>query len=271
MKVSTQMLAVGAALTIGAAVASAQVRSEQRIPVRKESGGEVALPARVDTVYVRDTVQLAPRVDTVTVTQVRVDTMQVEVLPAFLQRYTTGFYWGLGAGTSLPAANQNDVNEPGFRVEMPFGFDPAGSPLGLRFNVGYAMLPAHSWAASQGLNSGSLVNADVGVKVRLIRRALFERGFQMYLLGGGTWNGYRDIVRFDEQTNTMTYGANTTTDGTTIPAADHSWQSKFGWNAGGGAQVGWGRANLYLESRFSRVGTNGPLSHVPVVLGVTFY
>jgi hypothetical protein len=54
------LLVLGAALSLVAASANAQVRSERRIPVTKEAKGEV-VPPRVDTVtvYRTDTLRIA--------------------------------------------------------------------------------------------------------------------------------------------------------------------------------------------------------------------
>jgi len=112
------LLVAGAAIfTLDASAASAQdttrakPRSQKRIPITKEAPGEVVTPtARVDTVtvYKTDTLRLQGRVDTVNVTKTetvtRVDTVLQPMIPARL-RQIGGFYIGLAAGSSLPAAN----------------------------------------------------------------------------------------------------------------------------------------------------------------------
>lgn len=102
---NTSIFVLGAVAFL-ATTASAQdttktkTRSNRRIPIQKEAGGEVALP-RVDTVtvYRTDTVTVTnTRVDTVntTTTITRVDTVQV---PPPL-RFPTGFYAGGAFGAS---------------------------------------------------------------------------------------------------------------------------------------------------------------------------
>jgi hypothetical protein len=58
----------------------------------------------------------------------------------------------------------------------------------------------------------------------------------------------------------------------TFASADHGWHDKFGWNVGGGASLGWGNANLFVESRYNRFnGEISPQAHVPLVIGFTWY
>src|SRR5436309_2399621 len=136
------LLVAGAAIfALDASAASAQdstrarPRSTKRIPITKEAPGEVASTrtptVRVDTVtvYKTDTLRLQGRVDTVNVTKTetvtRVDTVLKPMLPERL-RQIGGFYIGLAGGSSLPAANFNDSDHPGWRVEVPIGIDPVG-------------------------------------------------------------------------------------------------------------------------------------------------
>jgi hypothetical protein len=273
---------LGAALSLEAASAFGQVdttrrttRSTRRIPVTKEAPGEVA-PAtpRVDTVTVfrTDTLRIAgpARVDTVRVpgpTTTVHDTVRVEI-PAAITKIG-GLYWALAGGGAFPAASFNDPNKPGWRIDGALGIDPIGSPLGLRFDVGFAQNPTHTWVSNL-VDAASIINADADLKFRLGQATMFDQGFQFYALGGGTWNRYKDVVRVNRKTNQYRLGDNTATG--RLPAADHNWESSFGWVAGGGAQVAWGAANIFGEVRYSKVGGDGwPVAHVPLVFGVAFY
>ena len=169
------LLVAGAAIfALDASASSAQdttrtrPRSTKRIPITKEAPGEVApaVAARVDTVtlYKTDTLRLQGRVDTVSVTKTetvtKFDTVTVEkqIFPEMM-RQIGGFYIGLAAGSSLPAANFNDSDHPGWRVEVPFGIDPIGSPLGLRFNLGYSRYEPHTYAKNF-LENAAIMNAE---------------------------------------------------------------------------------------------------------------
>ena len=117
------LLFAGAAMfALDATAASAQdttttrrTRSERRIPVSKESSGEVAPTptVRVDTVtvYKTDTLQLAPRVDTVTNTVTRTDTV-VQNVP-MIPRQIGGLYFGLAGGVNITAGGLRTVNSVG--------------------------------------------------------------------------------------------------------------------------------------------------------------
>lgn len=275
------LLVAGAAIfALDASVGMAQdttktrprATSSRRIPVAKnEVGGEVA--ARVDTVtvYRTDTLTLQGRIDTVTTTLtntvVRVDTV-VRTLP-FTIPQVGGFYIGVAGGSSLPAAMFNDSDHPGWRVEVPFGFDPRGSALGIRFNLGYARYEPHSWVAPL-LNQAQLMNADGDLKVRFVTATPHSTRVQLYAIGGGSYNRFSDVL----ETNHGVYsiGDAMGSNGVLPALPDHSWHSGWGYNGGGGVEIGKGMTNVFLEGRFERFqGENSTISHVPVVLGVTIY
>jgi hypothetical protein len=149
------LFAMAAALSINAATVMAQgsdstrrVRSTTRIPVTKESPGEVTLP-RVDTVmvYRTDTVTVY-RTDTLTVT--RVDTLRVEptpppvaVVPQVL-RQIGGFVSASLAAPRCRRVISITVRRAASNIDVPFGFDPIGSPIGVRFDAGYSRFDTQS-------------------------------------------------------------------------------------------------------------------------------
>jgi hypothetical protein len=57
-------------------------------------------------------------------------------------RQIGGFYIGLAAGSSLPAANFNDSDHPGWRIEVPIGVDPINFPLGCALQLWLQQLHA---------------------------------------------------------------------------------------------------------------------------------
>jgi len=273
------MLVAGAAIfALDASAVSAQdttrtrPTSTKRIPVVKETGGEVVPMRRVDTltVYHTDTLRLPGRIDTVTntvtSTVTRYDTV-TQMVPMKL-RQIGGFYWGLGAGSSLPAANFNDSDHPGWRVEMPFGIDPVGSPLGLRFNLGYGRYEPHSYLTTK-LENAQMMNADVDLKLRLVTGTPAGMNLQLYGIGGVSYNRFRDIL----ENNHGVYNIGDAGFGNTIPtAADHAWHQGWGYNSGVGVQIGHGVTSLFIESRFARFsGEGSKISHIPVVVGLSWY
>jgi len=278
----TALLLVAGAATfaLDASASSAQdttktrPRSTKVIPVVKVSPGEVATPpmARVDTVmvYRTDTLMTRGRVDTVQTTNTvfRVDTV-LKPIPFDFPRIG-GFYIGIGAGSSLPAANFNDSDHPGWNIEVPFGIDPIGSPFGVRFNLGYSRYEPHTWMENT-LSNAQVMNADADLKLRVLTATPHSMRVTFYGIGGGSYNRFKDIL---EQNHLGVLSVGDAIGGVAaIPSnPDHAWHSGFGWNAGAGIELGKGRTNVFLESRFNRFqGENSKISRVPLVLGLTFY
>jgi hypothetical protein len=269
------MLVAGAAIfALDASAASAQAKpptSTKRIPITKEAPGEVVTPSvRIDTVmvYRTDTLRMPGRRDTVVTTQtvVRVDTVSIPV-PMVLQQIG-GFYFGLGGGSSFPASDFNDSDKPGWRVEGLIGVDPIGSPLGIRLSGGYARYSPHSYVAGK-LGNAQLMTGALDAKLRLVSVQPMSKRVQLYAIGGGTYNRFKDIL--ENNHGVLSIGDNIGGLGV-APTPDHNWHNGFGYNLGGGAEIGWGRTNLFVESRFARFkGENSNISHVPVVIGLSWF
>lgn len=270
------MYAVGALLTVAAA-ASAQdttrtrrATSQRRIPVTKEAPGEV-VPARVDTVtiYRTDTLRTY-RTDTLRLTNTvtRYDTVRMEVMPMPMKK-VGGLYFGLAGGANFPGANFNDANHGGWHLEVPFGIDPINSPLGIRFNAGYSQFEPHSFLNGI-VDNAQLMNVDGGLKLRIGHLSVFSRRAEIYGLASGVYNRYKDLVEVGNNGSLTLNGVAVTS--TSASTASHNWTDKFGYSVGGGASVGWGNGNLFVETRYSRFdGDTRPLSYVPVVLGFTWF
>jgi len=280
------LLVAGAAIfALDASAASAQdttrarARSSKRIPITKEASGEVAArpaatPARVDTVtvYKTDTLRLQGRVDTVNVTKTetitRVDTVLKPAIPEVL-RQIGGFYIGLAAGSSMPAANFNDSDHPGWRVEVPVGIDPIGSPLGLRVNLGYSRYEPHSYA-QRFLENAQIMNVDGDLKLRLVKLQPYNKRVQVYGIGGVSYNRFKNIL--ENNAGQLNIGDTRPVNGQFTTPTDNTWHNGWGWNTGGGLELGWGITNLFIESRYARFsGENSKISHVPLVIGLSWY
>jgi hypothetical protein len=279
------LLVAGAAIfALDASAASAQdttrarPRSTKRIPITKEASGEVArtpaVVARVDTVtvYKTDTLRLQGRVDTVNVTKTetitKVDTVLKPAIPEIL-RQIGGFYIGLAGGSSLPAANFNDSDHPGWRIEVPVGIDPINSPLGVRFNFGYSRYEPHSYARNF-LENAQLMNFDGDLKWRLVKIQPYNKRVQVYGIGGASYNRYKNIL--ENNGGQLSVGDVRAVNGVFTGPTDNAWHSGWGWNAGGGLELGWGITNLFVESRYSRFsGEFSKISHVPLVIGLSWY
>ena len=280
LKRNAVLLVAGAAIfALDASVVVAQdttrtrPRSQKPIPIKKEVGGEVVAPTvRVDsvTVYKTDTLRLPGRIDTVTKTETRTvtqfDTVKVPV-PQVL-RQIGGFYFGLDAGGSLPAPAFNDSDHAGWRMDGLIGIDPIGSPLGIRLSGGYSRYEPHSGVAPFLANAQIMTGALDG-KLRLISVSPLEKRIQLYMVGGGTYNRFKDVL---ERNKGQLSVGNTIFANNVIANPDHDWHSGWGYNVGGGAEVGFGRTNIFVESRFSRFsGENSNISYVPLVIGLSWF
>jgi hypothetical protein len=269
------MLVAGAAIfALDASASSAQdttrtrPRSTTRIPVTKEAPGEVV--SRVDSVmvYRTDTLRLPGRTDTVVTTNTitRVDTVSIP-LPPVLQ--IGGFYFGLGGGSSLPAANFNDSDHPGWRVEGMLGVDPLGSPFGLRLTGAYNRYEPHSYVENV-LGNAQIMSLALDGKLRLVKIQPFAKRVQLYGIAGGTWNHFKDVL--ENNRGVLSIGDNVGGNQVLPSVIDHDWHNGWGYNVGGGAELGWGRTNLFIESRFSRFsGEQTKISSIPLVIGLSWF
>jgi hypothetical protein len=247
--------------------------SAQRIRIGKEAGGEVTPTVRVDTVfsYRTDTLRLPGRTDTVVTTNtvVRVDTVQIP-MPQFL-REIGGFYFGVGAGSVIPAANFNDSDKPGWSINGVLGVDPIGTPFGVRLTGAYANFNKHSYA-EPFLESAKMMNVGLDLKVRALTLSPFNKRVHFYGIAGGTWNRFKNVIENDHGTLSVgdTFIPGNTL--TTSAGLDTDWHNGWGYNLGGGGEIGWGRTNLFIESRFSRFkGENTNISSVPLVIGLSWF
>lgn len=264
---------VAALIAVDATVASAQATSTTRIPVSKEAPGEVA---KVDTFMVHDTVTVTgmARVDTITTTNTVTvhDTTTVTQLPGFL-RDVGGVYFGLGAGVALPYGSIRTVNEPGFNGQAQLGWQGAGRALGLRADVNYTGYAENNQFALFGARP-SVWTGNLDLKLNLpLFRSLFGSypHFSLYALGGGTYARFQALRFRTEDASGES----------SIPIAianvSQSYESKFGWNAGGGLSWKFGSKELFVESRMigftpDRSGQTVDMAkHVPITLGFNWY
>jgi opacity protein-like surface antigen len=269
------LLVAGAAIfALDASAASSQnprPRSTKRIPITKESPGEVVTRVDTVTVYKTDTLRLT-RVDTVNVTKTntitRVDTVVQAAIPAVL-RQIGGVYIGLAAGSSLPAANFNDSDKPGWRIEVPIGVDPINFPLGVRFNFGYSSYSPHSYA-ERFVDNAAVMNFDGDLKWRLVKIQPYNKRVQVYGIAGASYNRFKNVIENDG--GRLSVGDVRTVNGVFTTPVDSDWHGGWGWQTGGGLELGWGITNLFVESRYSRFsGEFSKISHVPLVIGLSWY
>jgi hypothetical protein len=193
-------LASAAIFALDASAASAQAKptSQKRIPITKESPGEVAAP-RVDTVsvtvYKTDTLRMQGRTDTLRLTNTvtRTDTViqSIQIPPHFIG----GMYFGIGAGAGLPYGAIRTVNEPGPVGQIQVGWQGLNNVFGLRadgnltryaHNADYAVLGDRPMMFN--------LNADIRANLPIFTHTLGSSVVVTpYLIGGGSWLRYNNL------------------------------------------------------------------------------
>ncbi|HEV8448231.1 MAG TPA: hypothetical protein VGQ44_15480, partial [Gemmatimonadaceae bacterium] len=260
---------------------------------------------RVDTVtiYRTDTLQMPPRVDTVTTTNtvVRTDTLVQTItrpIPAI-----GSFYGGIAGGVTVPAGGLRDVNETGGTGQLQVGWQPVRSVLGARLDASYSRFrrpfefgtfnvvnPLGTTITTFDDRNSNLWNFNLSLKVAIpgIETA-FGRAvtFHPYLIGGG---GFVTYDHLNQRTNhgfliVNGQGVLQTEDGiilndVTVENFDSGWHTDWGWNAGGGLAWRFANKELFVESRvmgFTRRNSDFPniswsaARQVPIVFGMNFY
>jgi hypothetical protein len=288
------LLVAGAAFfAFDASSAAAQAKkttSSKRIPITKESPGEVAAP-RVDTVtvYRTDTLRMEGRVDTLRVTgaTVTVHDTVIQQVPMVIRR-VGGLYFGAGAGPALPYGSIRTVNEPGTMGQVNLGWQGLNNPLGVRLDGTFTQ---YADAADYDVLGPKPkvwnANADVRLNLPFLQHTLGSSVlFLPYVIGGGSWLHYNQLrVKLDNDNGTL--GATTGfgpqhaviagSTGTTIQTGD--WNSSWGWNAGVGLGFHAGKKEAFVEARWihftpennSSLGTVGSAWHIPITFGVNFF
>jgi hypothetical protein len=245
--------------------------STKRIPVTKEAASPGEVTVRVDTVtvttYRTDTLRLPGKTDTVVTTRTvtRVDTV-TQMIPIRVPQIG-GFYVGIDAGGSLPAAMFNDSDHPGWRVDVPLGFDFVGTPWGIRVNGGYANYSPHSWVSGI-VDNAQTWNIDGDVKLRIASATPAMLRLQFYGVAGVSYDWFKNIVEDDDGF----FNVGDSNISTALPRnPDNTYHGGWGWNTGAGLEVGKGRTNVFAEVRFNRFkGVNSNISHVPLVIGINW-
>jgi hypothetical protein len=178
-----------------------------------------------------------------------------------------GWYFGIGAGASIPTGNMTSAGfnsggySTGWDIMVPIGYDFNKSVLGVRLDGTFDQLNGkdfNSNFSAPHLDAWSL-NLDARLRAPLGRT--FSR---FYLIGGATYSGLSGWFTDFSDPNNPTNKSGTSGD--------------WGWNAGGGFNFNWGyMVGLFVESRYVWVNQKSeigfPYQHaawVPIVLGVTF-
>ena len=274
---------VGAAamVAMGASLATAQARptSTKRIPISKDSPGEVVkdtvMVYKTDTVRV--TQQLPGRVDTVRTTNTvyRTDTVTVAPMAPPI-RLPGGVYFGIGGGVSAPNGSLYNPNSAGPSAQLQLGWQGAKNVLGIRGDVNYTK-PGEDSQYSYLAADPEVLNFSADAKLNIpFLTHMFgaTHRFGIYGIGGYTHTMYKNLSLRAETLNGGGDGVVVQSQsGLPIHSPMNSWTHQNGWNAGGGASLGWGRTEIFFETRvLAFTNTNIPQARqMPFVLGMNFY
>jgi len=289
---NANLFVAGAAIFALASAASAQSRptSTKRIPIAKESPGEVLPMHDTVTVYRTDTLRLQGRVDTVTNTVTNTVTVHDTVTRIVPPPRIGGMYFGLAGGGALPFGAIRTVNQPGWVGQAQLGWQGLNSLIGVRGDLSLTQYAHASDYAFFG-DRPKVWNANLDAKLQLpIFQHTLGSSVLMtpYVIGGGSYlhytmlrmkvdedGGFRggvgpnDAVLATSDDNTI----GTVSGGTIIPGSGDGVNS-WGWNAGGGLSFHAGRKEMFIEARgvhFTH-GTGFSNSwHVPIIFGVNLY
>jgi hypothetical protein len=280
---ATTLLAFGASAALAQDTSSTRPRSQQRIPISKDAPptstrttGGARGQARVDTVTVyktdtlRTTTQLPGRVDTVRTTNTVTvhDTVRLAPPPRVV-RLPSGVYFGVAGGVSAPNGGLFNPNNSGPTAQAELGWQGANNLLGVRADVNWAK-PGEDALYSAYQGDPDIINFSGDLKVALPWfKHLFGMtpAFTIYGIGGGTYTMYKNLP----------YRLNPGVPGgippVNVKVGDTDWLNHVGWNAGGGASIGWGRSEIFFETRvIAFTPDNSPMARQnPFVLGFNWY
>lgn len=281
---ATTLLAFGASVALSQDTSKARPRSQQRIPISKDapvtrtSGGTGVArgAARVDTVTVyktdtlRTTTQLPGRVDTVRTTNTVMvhDTVQLQPPPRVI-RLPGGLYFGIAGGVSAPNGALYNPNNAGPTAQAQLGWQGVNSLLGVRADVNWAKPGEDAFYSSYQADPDILnISGDVKLALPWFKHLFgMTPAFSLYGIGGGTYVMYKNLpYRLDPGVAGGIPPIN-------VRVGDTKWQNKLGWNAGGGASIGWGRSEVFVEARvIAFTPDNAPMARqMPFVLGFNWY
>ena len=284
-------LGLAAAISVGSAgTASAQAKSEKRIPVRKDAPAAETPMAKTDTIRLPgriDTVMVRSRPDTVvrTVEKMHYDTV-MQMLP--IQKLP-GMYFALGGGVAVPMNNWRNSTKDGPAISGQIGYFPKDGMFGIRAE-GLANFFSHRQTLCANCPDPRLYEGDVDVMLRFPIERTSKLNPVLYIMGGGgvdkfsnfqpyqtTRDGSVIVVSAGKGTYT---GAGSILVGNNASAGNSDWF--YNYNVGGGIAFNVMGAHMFVESKYTTINTNGsatngsngggsPSHYFPIIAGFQFY
>jgi hypothetical protein len=261
-------------------------RSRSQLPVRKDApsttettpsstSSSMAPAGRTDTLLVSRTDTTVVMCNCATTTVATAAGEVLPLIPARIQRwFGNGLYVGVGSGAALPLGDMMNSYNPGWGVNVPIGWDPKASPLGVRVNLGYTAL--NSASPSQVVNDAKMWSAALDAKLRIPFGKFVGATSGAYFVGGGSvhhFTNYNEsIYRSNNFVNTNFSSEANNNAVIASSSSVNASQTSAGIHGGVGLSLGVGIAELFTEARYTRVYTPGrAVNYLPIVAGLTFH
>jgi opacity protein-like surface antigen len=148
------------------------------------------------------------------------------------------FQIGGAAGIAFPTSDLGTFTNTGYNVTLAVGYNPAASPVGLRFEAAYNEF---------GFEGGG-GNMNIPAFTANAVFALPASGFTPYVIGGG------GLYRV----------------GASNAFGNNSAENHFGFNVGAGVKLPLSTSfETFIEARYNNVSVNNAsLSFIPVTVGI---
>jgi hypothetical protein len=202
----------------------------------------------------------------------RTDSLAEAERLALSRKVARGLNFGFAGGASLPQRDIRNGYTGGWNITVPMGWDASSLPLGIRGDFAVDHLNGTRLHNAQETTigaSGDVTVWSLNVDMKLRMHAPGTTRTHLYAIGGLGAHRVADGV----------YGTSGPNSGTNLGFSDA--KTKLGWNAGVGAAIGWGRTELFVESRFIDVKTDMPYhpnsgigtytTFTPIVVGLQWF
>jgi hypothetical protein len=191
---------------------------------------------------------------------------------ALSRKIARGFNIGLAGGASLPQRDIRNGYTGGWNITVPLGWDASDLPLGIRGDFAVDHMNGTRLHDTQEATigaSGDLTVWSLNLDTKLRMHVPGTTRTHVYAIGGLGAHRVVDGV----------YGTSGPNAGTNLNFSDA--KTKLGWNAGVGAAIGWGRSELFIESRYMDVktdmsyhlnsGVGTYTSFTPIIVGLQWF
>jgi hypothetical protein len=215
-----------------------------------------------------------------------------EVIPLVHPRgpklFGNGLYLGLSGASTIPVGDLYKGYSEGWGATGYVGWDHKASPVGLRLALGYnefnGRMPGPTTRRGLGrmdvINDfggagvdASAYNATLNGKFRVPIGTFKGATSGVYAIAGGSANYIKNYNQSLFLTNKF-YGRGLANDASLVAASSSESDNitRFGWNAGAGASLGFGNTEFFVETAYTRVYTPGrAVNYMPIAIGLQIH